>query len=327
MFTLRSKGLGALSGALLTLSLLTACGGSGGQAASGKGGTVEITAGVAASPTSAPLGLGIKHGFFEDEGIKLKLDDSATGAGAIPQLLNGQMQVALGAISPAITAISQKIPVRIVSGSVTDHKDPAGTQYQTLVPGDSDIKSFSDLAGHKVAVNSLQCCWEFWVREAIEKEGGDSDSVHFLQMPFPDAASALTEGKVDAISTLQPFATSLAKQGFRNIGDSPSIALDNPNNGNTTYYMSQQFIDQNPGILDRWRKALQRSADYANAHPAETRAYVVKQTGTDAALVNAAPLPHYTAALDNDAISKEAQFLVKYGVLDKAPTLDEIVAK
>ncbi|MFC7405753.1 ABC transporter substrate-binding protein [Georgenia alba] len=310
----------------LSLSLTAACGSS--PADGGEGGQeiIAITAGVAASPTSAPLFIGVEQGFFEEEGIDLTLDDSATGAGAIPQLINGQLQVALGALSPAITAVAEGIPVVMVSGSVNDREDPAGTQYQTLVPGDSDIESFSDLAGHTVGVNSLRCCWEFWIREAIEQEGGDASTVEFLQLPFPDAATALRQGDVDAISTLQPFATALRQEGFRDIGDSAAIAFDNPNNGNTTYYMAQQFIEENPGVLERWRTALQRSSDYANEHPEETRSYIVDQTGTDAALVDAAPLPMYTAEIDRETIEREAEFLVKYGVLEEAPGLDEIIA-
>jgi len=301
-------------------------GGSGGGGASGDEETVSMVAGVAASQSSTALLLGIEQGFFEDEGIDLTVDYAATGAAAIPQVLNGQQQVALGGISAAVTAVSQDIPVIIVSGSVNDREDPEGTQYQTLVPADSDVQSFADLSGRTVAVNSLQCCWEFWIREAVEKDGGDPSSLNLVQLPFADAVTALREGEVDAISTVQPFATGLRQDGFRDIGDSPAIAYDDPDNGNTVFYMAQSFIDENPGIVERWRTALQRSADYANSDAEATRAQIVEQTGTDAALIGDAPLPQYSAEVDRDAVEKEAGFLVKYGVIDEAPPLSELIA-
>jgi NitT/TauT family transport system substrate-binding protein len=282
---------------------------------------------VAASQSSAALILGAEQGFFEDEGIDLKIGQAATGAAAITQLINGDQQVGLGGISPVITAAAGDIPIAIVSGAVNDREDPAGTQYQTIVPADSDIKSFADLEGKTVAVNSLKCCWEFWIREAVEQDGGDPDSLNLLQVPFPEAVTALRQGTVDAISTLQPFATQLRQEGFRDIGDSPAIAFDNPENGNTVFYMSQQFIAENPGIVDRWRAALEKSADYANSHPDETRAQIIEKTGADPQLVQSAPLPQYTAEVDRDTVEKEGEFLVKYGVIKEAPGLDTLVAK
>ena len=325
-----SKGRAVLTGMLLILPLVAACGGGpteGGQGTGTPGGEkVKITAGVAASQSSTALILGAKHGFFEEEGIELTIDDSATGAGGVPQLINGQQQAVLGGISGAITAVAAKIPVAIVSGSVNDREDPAGTQYQTIVPAGSDIQSFADLSGKTVAVNSLKCCWELWIREAIARDGGDQSSVNLVQLRFADAVTALREGKVDAISTVQPFATALRQEGYRDIGDSPAIAYGNPDNGNTVFYMSKQFIEQNPGIVERWRKALQRSADYANSHPEETRAQIIEKTGANAALVQSAPLPQYSAEIDREAVKKEAELLVKYGVIKEAPSLDSLIA-
>jgi NitT/TauT family transport system substrate-binding protein len=330
LFRRRKNGV-AVTGTLLALTLVTACGGGSGASAqsSGSGGSdkpVAITAGVAASQSSTALILGEKQGFFKEQGINLTIGQAPTGAAAITQLINGQQQVGLGGISPVITAAAGGIPIQIVSGAVNDREDPAGTQYQTMVAGNSSIKTFADLAGKTVAVNSLKCCWEFWIREAVKHAGGNPDSLKLVQLPFADAVSALKQGQVDAISTLQPFATSLRQQGFRDIGDSPAVAYGNPNNGNTDFYMSKQFIQQNPGIVKRWRTALQKSADYANAHPDETRAQIVEKTGADAALVKSAPLPKYTAEVDRKAVEKEAGFLVKYGVIDKAPDIDTLVA-
>jgi NitT/TauT family transport system substrate-binding protein len=330
LFRRRKQGV-TLTGTLLALTLLTACGSDAAEGDEGNSNseteTVAINAGVAASQSSAALILGVEQGFFEEEGIDVTIGQAATGAAAITQLINGDQQVGLGGISPVITAVAGDIPITIVSGAVNDREDPAGTQYQTIVPADSDIQSFADLEGKTVAVNSLKCCWEFWIREAVEKDGGDPDSLNLLQVPFPEAVTALKQGEVDAISTLQPFATSLRQEGYRDIGDSPAVAFDNPDNGNTVFYMSQQFISENPGIVERWRRAMEKSAEYANEHPDETRAQIIEKTGADPALVESAPLPAYTAEVDRDTVEKEGEFLVQYGVIEEAPDLDSLVAE
>lgn len=330
MLIARRRRRTTLVGLVLTLALVSAVGcasaaGAQGPADRDGDGLVEITAGVAASQSSTALILGAEKGFFADEGIDLTITYAASGAAGIPQVLNGQQQAVLGGISATITAVSEGIPVVIVSGSVNDRPDPAGSQYQTMVPADSDIHRFADLSGHLVAVNSLQCCWELWIREAVARDGGDPDSVEMVQLPFPDAVTALREERVDAISTVQPFATGLRREGYRDIGDSPATAYDDPENGNTVFSMSRQFVDANPGIVERWRRALQRSAEYANAHPDETRAQILEQTSAKPELVGSAPLPLYSAEIDRDAVQEEAEFLVRYGVLDSAPPLEELI--
>jgi NitT/TauT family transport system substrate-binding protein len=319
----------AAAGALALL--LAGCGGGSDAASSSSGtaegqGTVKIVAGVAVSPSSAVLLIGQDQGFFEDEGIELELAQAASAAGGVPGLINGQLDVVLGGISGVVTAVAQGIPVQFVSGAVTDVESPQGTIYQTMVAPDSGIKSFADLEGKTVAVNSLNCCWDFWIREAVEKDGGDPSKLNLVQLPFPEQAGALRNGSVDAVSTLQPFATQMHQEGFVDIGDSPAIAYDNPKNGNTNYFMATSFLKEHPGLLERWQRAVQRSSDYANEHPDEVRALIVERVKTPADLVAAAPLPFYTAELDTDAIKKEAQFAVKYGVIDKAPSLDDLVA-
>lgn len=288
--------------------------------------TIDIVAGVAPSSSPVALLMGIEQGFFEEEGLNVTTTPAATGAAGVTQLINGQTQVALGGLSATITAVTQDIPVLFVSGGVADHDDPNGTQYQTIVADDSDIESFADLEGKTVAVNSLKCCWEFWMREAVDKDGGDQSKVNFVQLAFPDAVTALRSGDVDAISTLQPFATNLRNDGFRDIGDSAAIAFDNPEASNTMYFMSKQFVDANPTVVERWRAALQKSADYANSHPDETLQAIAAQTKTDPAKLAEVPLPMYVAEVDRDAVEAEAGFLVKYGVIEEAPSLDELVA-
>lgn len=333
MFSFTRKHRVALIGAIAAMTLTAAgCASSGGATPTGGTGggdqkQIDIVAGVAATPSSTNLLIGIKQGYFADEGLNVTTAPIATGAGAIAQLVNGQLQVALGGLSGTITAASQGIPIVFVSGGVTDSETDGQTQYGTLVKPDSGITSFKDLAGKKVALNSVNCCWDFWTREAVAKDGGDQSSLQLVQLPFAQQVDALKNGQVDAITTQQPFVKQAEMAGFVTLGDPAAIAYDDPKNGNTDYFMAKSFVDANPDVVERWRKALQKSADYANDHPDEVRAMIVSTTKTDPKLVDAAPVPHYTSELNTDSIQKEADFLVKYGVLESAPSIDQLVVK
>lgn len=312
--------------AALGLSLTAAaCGGSAGTATPPEGQNITLTVGVAESPSSAPLWLGMEKGIFERHGIQLEKAPAAHGATAIAQLINGQLDVALGGMSGVISAVAEGIPVRIIPGGPGDHPSPKGTQYQMMVPPDSDVQSFRDLEGKTVAINSLNCCWEFWTKESVTKDGGDPNAVRLVQITFPNQVVAMKQGHVDAVLTLQPYATQLRADGYRSLGDPAAIAFDNPENVNTYYFMAKSFIDENPGVVERWRDALAEASEYANSHPEETRQTIVEVTGASPELVAQMPLPKYTATIQRDTIERGMQFLVKYGVLEQAPPYSEVV--
>lgn len=312
-----------------TLVAVSGCGSSGPGGSTDPGSdtaeTVDIVAGVAPSMSSLNLYIGIEQGFFEEEGLNVTTAPVGTGAAGVTSLINGEFQVALGGLSGTITAVSQGIPVAFVSGGIADGGED-GNFYATLVSPDSDITSFKDLEGKTVALNSLNCCWEFWTRESVIADGGDADAVEFVQLAFAQQADALASGQVDAITTQQPFATQAELRDFVTIGNPAAIAYDNPTAGTTNYFMAQSFIDENPGVVERWRSALQKSADYANENPDLVREEAVELVSLDPDLVEATPVPNFVVDLDLDAIEKETGWLLEHDVIQDAPSVEDTVA-
>ncbi len=286
---------------------------------------IDIVAGVATSMSSIDLLIGIDQGFFKDEGLNVTTVPVQTGAAGVTQLVSNQIQVALGGLSGTITAAAQGIPIVFVSGGIADTKSDAGTWYETLVSPTSGIKSFKDLAGKKVALNSVNCCWDFWTRESVAADGGDQSTLQMVQLPFAQQAAALKAGQVDAITTQQPFAKQAEQQGFVSLGDPAAIAYGNAENGNTDYFMASAFVASHPDVVTRWRAALQKSADYANANPDAVRKVAVDNVKLDSALVAAAPVPNFVSAIDKDAIQSETNWLLKYKVIPSAPSLDTMI--
>jgi len=286
--------------------------------------TIDIVAGVAASMSSLNLRIGIEEGFFEEEGLNVSIAPVGTGAAGVTGLINGEIQVALGGLSGGITAISQGIPIAFVSGGIADHDSDEGPWYGTLVAPDSGIESFKDLEGKTVALNSLNCCWDFWTKESVIADGGDETKLNLVQLPFAQQAAALAAGQVDAITTQQPFVKQAELQGFVSIGDPAAIAYGDPENGNTNYFMATSFIDEHPGVVERWRAALQKATDYANANPDVVRQAAIDIVELDPELVAASPVPFFVVDIDTNALEKEASWLVKYGVIEKAPAVADM---
>ena len=67
-----------------------------------------------------------------------------------------------------------------------------------LVNKDSTLQSPKDLAGKKVAINSLNNIGDTTIRNAVEKDGGDPSKIQFVELPFPEMPAQLAAGNVDA---------------------------------------------------------------------------------------------------------------------------------
>lgn len=131
------------------------------------------------------------------------------GSQAIEALQADALDAAILGDGPALFAASKGVPIKLLA--VTS-QSPEGVAV--LVPPGSTAKSVSDLRGKKVAI------WPgSWSQQlaylALTREGIPLDAPEYVRLAPVDAASALIAGKIDAMSTWEPYVTRLEKAGAR----------------------------------------------------------------------------------------------------------------
>jgi NitT/TauT family transport system substrate-binding protein len=328
----------ALVAVLGTVLLIAACGSSSNSTSNSAGsassagapvsGSGLATMTVAFTPTSDGMAFKIadQQGFFKQHGIAIKYGVAApTGAEQIAQILNGQITMGQGAYTGAIAAVSHGLPIVITNAMDQDYHKGDQSGFGTIVAKNSGITSFKDLEGKTVAVNSLEGNWQVSLEQAVAKDGGDPSKVKLVVIPFADQVTALKTGRVDAISTLQPFVAQLTSGGYRNLGDAQAIGFGGQQNSvvNVTF-MSKKFTQEHPEVVKNFVAALQEADSWANAHPSATRQTIENVTKTPATVVNATPIPDYTTHLGTDQTNEWSQLLVKYGILKQAPPASDV---
>ncbi len=308
-----------------------------GVAGCGSNGDVSTTQGTAGQLMTASVGylpiadeavvkIGDAHGIFEKHGLKLTYGNTApTGTGVIAQLLNGQIDIGLFAFTSVMTAANSKIPIKVISGMSEDYKLNGATGIATLVPAESSITSFKQLAGKTVGVNSLQGVWEIITREAIAKAGGNPSEAKLVAIPFADQVAALQAGRVDAITSSQPFIGQLLAKGYKNLGDPQAIATDNQAPVIVAASMSAEKLTKDPQMAKAWVAGLSEAAKYANAHPDEVRKMIISETKASADVINSSPVPQYSAALSPQTVDAFNKLLVKYGIMKSDVPRDEVM--
>ena len=323
------RGLGLrVAALLLALALavgLAACGdddeGNGGEGA--EAGPTTLNVGVIPIADVAPLYLGMKKGFFEEQQLEIKPQLAEGGAAITPAVLSGDFQIGFSNTISLLIAASQDLPVEIISQGVLGGKNEEEAWADLLVLKDGPIKDPKDLEGKTIAVNTLKNICEVTIKASLEKEGVAVDTLKFAEVPFPDMNAALEAGRVDGACVVEPF-VSQGKAGKAR-GIDPFYVRTAPDLTVATYFTSTQYAEENPDVVDGFVEAMNRSLTYAQENPDEVRQVLLDYTEIPPEAVEQIKLPIWRPDLNEPTIELLSELSVKYGLIEEQPDLDELI--
>jgi NitT/TauT family transport system substrate-binding protein len=302
--------------AILVVAALFA-GGATGAPGKAQATTVSLTVGVLPIANTLPLDLGIKKGFFEQQGIEIKKITAQSGNDIMLGLANSNMDVGFAGWVPAMIARTTGIPISVVALSEVEGTDQASNWQNILVKGSSSIRTPADLAGKTIAVNALKGVGEVMIRAALEKVGVDQSSIKLLALPFPAMRAALNSGQVDAIWTPEPFLSqAISIDGARDLfAPGPVLGKYFPIGG---YFVRTDWAAKNADAAARFRTAMNQSLEYSQNHGDEIRELL------PAASRNIR-LPIWTTVMNRAQVLQLAQYAKKYGVINSLPNFTQFV--
>ncbi|MBW8486590.1 ABC transporter substrate-binding protein [Actinomadura parmotrematis] len=297
------------------LLLLSACG-SGNDSDSG-GGPATLKLSVIPIVDVAPIYLGQQQGFFAEQGLKLQIVTAQGGAAIVPAVVSGQVDFGFSNYTSLILARSKGLPLKVV-GPGNASTGQAGKDFGgVLVKAGSPIRTPKDLAGKRVAVNTLNNINDTTVRASIRKAGGDPANVRFTELAFPDMLAALDKGNVDAVQVVEPFLTTGLKAGDRLVA---SNYVDTaPNLTIAGYFTSQKTASSKPELVKKFSAALQESLRYAAAHPDAARKVLAAYTKISPAVASALILPKWPASVDRASVDTLARLAQQDGLIKTVP--------
>lgn len=314
--------LRTIAAAALLVPLLGACGG-GDDASGEEGGPTKITVGAIPIVDTAPIWLGKEKGFFEDEGIDLEIEVTSGGAAAVPGVVSGEFELAFGNIVSVMVARDQGLPLKFVANGVSTTGEAGKDFSAVVVKDDSPIKTPADLVGKRIGVNNLKNIGDTTIRHVVEGDGGDQSDLDFVEVPFPDAPAALDQGQVDAAWILEPFLSQAVADGGRVISWN-YVEMDQ-NLDIAGYFTSEEYIAENPEVVEGFAAAMNKSLEYAQEHPDEVRDIVGTYTEIDEKTRQQMTLPVFRAEFSREAAENLGRAAVEYGTLKSEPDLDAML--
>jgi NitT/TauT family transport system substrate-binding protein len=291
----------------------------------GKGEPATLNVGVIPIADVAPLYLGMKKGFFEEEQLTIKPQLAEGGAAITPAVVSGDFQIGFSNTISLLIAASQDLPVEIISQGVLGGKSEEQAWADLLVLKEGPVKEPQDLEGKTIAVNTLKNICEVTIKASLEDEGVAVDKLKFTEVPFPDMNAALEAGRVDGACVVEPF-VSQGKAGKAR-GIDPFYVRTAPDLTVATYFTSTQYAEQNADVVDRFVSAMNRSLTYAQSHPDEVRKVLLDYTEIPPEAAEQIKLPIWRPDLNEPTIELLSELSVKYGLIEEQPDLDELIRK
>jgi NitT/TauT family transport system substrate-binding protein len=293
-------------------------GGGGGEAK-----TTTLRVGVIPIADVAPLYLGMKKGFFEEQGLRIKPQLAEGGAAITPAVVSGDFQIGFSNTISLLIAASQDLPVEIISQGVLAGKTEEDAWADLLVLKDGPIKEPKDLEGKTIAVNTLKNICEVTIKASLEKEGVAVDTLKFSEVPFPDMNAALEAERVDGACVVEPF-VSQGKAGAAR-GIDPFYVRTAPDLTVATYFTSKQYAQDNAEVVDGFVDAMDRSLTYAQSNPDEVRDVLLDYTEIPPEAAEQIKLPVWRPDLNEPTIELLSKLSLKYGLIEEQPDLDELI--
>jgi NitT/TauT family transport system substrate-binding protein len=320
-------GIGA---ALATLALtVTACGGTAaGPADESDDKVTEMTVSLLPTMDVLPVQLAIQEGIFEEHGLKVESVPSQGGASTVPSVLEGSVDVAFGHPMTYLQGLEKDLPLAIAFMGGAEERpagEPGGGQTASviMVNDDSPIQSPADLENKIVSVNSIGNIQEVAVKNAIDKAGGDPNSVQLLELPLSQAQGTLASERIDAASVNDPFTSTMIDEGMRPIGET-LLGIDGVNANLEFYYTSEQYARENPEALEAFRAAVNEAIDVINEDPESAREALRGYTEIEESLIDQMAIHNFQKGVSYDEIEALINAAKKYGVLDEG---DKVTAE
>ena len=188
---------------------------------------------------------------------------------------------------------------------------------------DSPIKTAADLAGKKVAVNTLKNIGDTATRESVRKAGGDPNGINFVEMPFANMPAALASKQVDAVFVVEPALSAVTSAGGRvaawcYVDTAPDLTV-------AAYFASTKLIADDPDLVKRFTEAINESLAYADAHPDEVRAVLGSYTKIDPKIRESLTLPKWPAEINRTSVETLAKLGAQDGIFTGTPDLGKLL--
>jgi NitT/TauT family transport system substrate-binding protein len=265
---------------------------------------------------------GVRSGIFRRYGLDVRPSIVSSGAAAAAALSGGAADVAYTNILTLVQAHTHNVPMVFIAPGALLLVDKSPTM--TLVLRDSPFRTGRDLNGKTLGSSSLRDINSAATMAWVDKTGGDSKTLHVIEVPASAGGAFLEEHRADAVTLNEPAVSQAMASGKLRILANPYEAVGT---GETAGFAAMApFVEQNRDAMARFAKAMHEASVYTNAHLPQTVDLVAAYSG-----VTVDAVAHSVRFIDAEYLEpKNLQPMIdlcaRYGLIDKAFPAQDVIS-
>ena len=260
-------------------------------------------------------------GFFAKAGLDVDIQTMQTSASMMAAAASNAIDVGYSPVDSMATIHSKKVPV-VVIAPANEYVSPNGNAGLVL-PANSLVHQAKDLNGKTIAVSNLRSLSENAARAWMDRNGGDSTTAKFVEIPFPAMQPALDTGHVDAAWVAEPFLSAAAKSGrmaefgFDAIAKRFLIGA---------WFTTAQWAADHRDTVNRFASVIHETAVWANKNQTQSGQIVAKYTKIDPAVLATMTRSRYAESLTPASLQPLIDISAKYNGFTAFPAQELIFA-
>jgi len=273
----------------------------------------SLTVGVLPDVDSIPLIIALQQGYFEDEGVEVRIEKFTSAADRDSALQSGAIDGAVSDMLAAAFAAQGGFEVKITSLTNGSYKMLAGPS----------MENSNDIAGRSIAI-STNTIIEYSTDKMLEElslRPGDVSKTAIPQIPV--RLEMLSNGQVDLATLPEPLASSALKSGARilsstdRLGINPGVLLFTAGTVENKFELLKAFYSAYNKAIDYLQKT--RLADY---YPV-----LVGQLSFPEGIAEVLELPSYTQAStpSRDDFEGVMQWLTQKELIDNIYSYEDLI--
>jgi NitT/TauT family transport system substrate-binding protein len=278
--------------------------------------------GVQLDDGSAPILWAQNAGLFAKAQLAVDIQKFTSGTAAAAAVAGGSLEIARSNPVALITAHVKDVPFQVIAPVDSYHSDhPDGG---LLVLTSSKLATAKDFTGKTIAVSALGDFYTLAARAWLEKNGGDPESVKFVELPPPAIPAALDTGRIDGAPLVEPVLEFALRTGKYRIAANVFDAIS-PRFVESLFFARIDWIAAHRDLVDRFIAVMREANTYVNAHENETLPLIASFMNLDPATIARMPRPERTPYVDPAEVQPIIEILARYKVIPKSFPAQEMI--
>lgn len=288
-------------------------------------GTISITVGALPVVDDVSAYIAADDGIFKKDGLSVTIKQVLQSTLAIPEMEKGTIDIIGGGNYVSFIQASAKDPANPPFRVLSEAATCTSGSFDVLALPSEGIQTPANLQNKTIAVNLTNNIQTLMINSVLKSDDVNASLVHYVVIPFPKMVAALEAHKVDAISAVEPFATTAEQEaGAVPILDQCSGPDSNlPLSG---YFSTAAWAQQHPDAVHRFQQAMAQAQEIADTDRAQVEQtllkYVKGLTKVQAATIT---LEQFPIALDGVQLNRVSNLMQEAGLIHSSVQASSLI--